>query len=402
MRHVPAIAFSRKGKTQLKSLSLVNGDVRRGECLLREGIFTAVNHDTCWTYSFFQNSEYHYEDTIHTGKLIEICGDLSSLIVDRSVNWEAEYSMRRIEETIDGLEGIVEIEEENEVLLLRFKRDVYPHAVVSFQVSGTQRSPINRDKVISLATEVNEALSVAETAISSYSGLMPIIFTGDASALLIHEVLGHMLEEPVTASNKQQFPIMQSTVRVSDLAGSEESYVQMIHDQEGSIARDILLIDGGKRVANMYTKMSSTALLSKVFTGHARATSIADLPITRIRNLELAKGELSYLGTVNSCRDGILVSRASSWAGVSLERNFFWIEIEAGRRIINGEVGQELTPLAITGSLRRLLETMVPLDDSLYTLSGFCLKNGQFVPVTTTTPSVFVSDAEVIALPRTT
>jgi len=427
--------IKRRGRTVFHIVHLVNGQVERDDWFEWEGISVHSLNGSRWEHKVlpiqsrseewkypagadkkaqgmrgqlfkslrrYRKTDYNY----HNCRMMKMCKDALSVFVNRNIAWEASYTMRRVDESIEGtLENSVKINEEHEHLLLRIQdaRDG-GHSIVTGQVTGTLASEINVDKVATLVTELEEELAKERNFRSIAPGVMPVIFARDVATLLIHELIGHMLEENITqlqvlTTDVENFPVMQDSINVRDVAGSNGSFVRLVYDQEGRRAKDITLIERGKVINRIGTIMSSK-LSSRSTPGCARAATIVDPPMPRMRNLILLPGESSFDEVAAQFQCGICASRAASGAILIPQQDLFWIEIENAQFIESGELGSFLHPIAIMGSIREFLTTMLPLNDAPYTLQGFCSKAGQSIPVSMTSPSVYIPKAEIVPMPQ--
>jgi len=292
---------------------------------------------------------------------------------------------------------------------------IVPHNMVVY--SRTVDQIPSEDEVTRLLDAmVNELDGLRKAEIlQPYSG--PTLLAGDTAGVFLHEALGHRLEghrqngvdEGSTFSGKVGDQILPEFVSIVDDPTQTTFEGQGInghytHDDEGVVAQKAVLVEDGKLAGFLLTRRPSQGF--KESNGHARAAS-TQAPVARMGTLimqsakNVPHGELKELLIAEAKAQGkpfaiILRSAAggstntSSWgfqAFKGVARLVYKVNLENGEETLVRDVELVGTPLA------SLMKVKAVGDDPVL-FNGYCGAESGFIPVSTITPSLLLSELE--------
>jgi TldD protein len=292
---------------------------------------------------------------------------------------------------------------------------VIPHSLVLYARTIDQ---IPSDKIVRAQLEQMigelDALRQAEL-LQPYSG--PTLLEGDTAGVFLHEALGHRLEghrqngmeEGSTFSGKVGDQILPEFVSVVDdptLAsfGAQGVNGFYTYDDEGVKAQKAVLVDTGKLAGFLLTRRPSEGFSSS--NGHARASS-TQAAVARMGTLILnssktikrkaLKQELIAEAKRQNKPFAIILRNAaggatntSSWgfqAFKGVARLVYKVDLDSGQETLVRGVELVGTPLA------SLMKVQAVGDDPVL-FNGYCGAESGFIPVSTITPSLVLSELE--------
>jgi predicted Zn-dependent protease len=292
---------------------------------------------------------------------------------------------------------------------------VVPHAMVLY-AREARSLPGKKELMERLDTLVREADALRKAPVMPpYSG--PALLEGDTAGVFLHEALGHRLEghrqggdeEGATFRGKVGDSIMPDFVSVVDdpgLSAFEGLGVNGHYtiDDEGVAAQKVSLVTGGKLDGFLLTRKPAEGF--KASNGHARSSGM-QRPVARMGTLVLAssatstredlKKQLVALARSQGKPYAIILRKASSGATNTSSWGFqafkgvaslvYRVDAQTGEETLVRDVELVGTPLA---SLMKIVA--VGNDPALF--NGFCGAESGYVPVSTITPSMLLSELE--------
>jgi len=161
--------------------------------------------------------------------------------------------------------------------------------------------------------------------------------------------------------------------------GDKELPIPVYADDEGTPARDALLIDHGILKGYMHDKKSAMHFGAEP-TGNARAFAFSDEPLIRMRNTAVLPGSDRFEDMIASIDDGYyLIDTNNGQADTTGE---FMFGVTMGYEIKNGKLGRAIRDTTISGVAFDMLKTVTMVGDDLaWYCSGMCGKK-QPIPVT--------------------
>jgi len=228
------------------------------------------------------------------------------------------------------------------------------------------------------------------------AGEMPVVLAPGHAGVLIHEAVGHLLEADFTRKktsvfwNKGGQRIGAPTVTIYDdptIPGSRGSYAV---DDEGTVPHKTLLIEKGVIRGLLQDKLSAH-LMNQPLTGHGRRQDYTDVPIPRMANTYIERGEHDPEEILRSVKKGFYAERFTG--GQVEDSGKFTFSVSSGWLIEDGRRTAPVKQATLIGSNLDILGkvAMVGSDLAFGLQTGTCSKDGQDVPVNDGCPTLKIS-----------
>ena len=201
--------------------------------------------------------------------------------------------------------------------------------------------------------------------------------------MFIHEALGHAVESDLILQNdsilkgKLNEKIGSDIVNIVD-DPTKDGFGYYAYDVEGVKTHKNQLVKDGELVSLLSSRESSTKL-NMTSSGNARS-SISDQPIVRMSNTYLEPGDLSFEELIEDIPDGIYL-KGSRGGQVDTGKGIFQFNAVESYEIKNGEIGQTLRDVSLSGNILETLKNVDGLGNDFKLSVGFCGKGGQVAPV---------------------
>jgi TldD protein len=237
-----------------------------------------------------------------------------------------------------------------------------------------------------------ESLHLLE-AIQAPAGEMPVVLAPGHSGVLIHEAVGHLLEADFNRKKTSIFwDKMGTQVGKSNLTIFDDPTLPSFRgsyniDDEGTIPKKTLLIRKGKLVGLLQDRLSSK-LMGLPLTGHGRRQDYTCIPIPRMSNTYIDRGEYDPEEIVKSVDKGFY---ALKYQGGQVEDSGkFTFSVSSGFLIEDGHLTYPVKQATLIGSNIDILNKIekVGTDLQFGFQTGTCGKEGQAVPVTDGCPTL--------------
>jgi TldD protein len=224
-------------------------------------------------------------------------------------------------------------------------------------------------------------------------GYKDVILHPDLAGILAHEAVGHTVEADLVMSGSVGGPffgkrVASEIVTLVDYANTafgKRCPVPVYVDDEGTPARDAVLIKDGILVGYMHNK-ESAAHFGHEPTGNARAYSFSDEPLIRMRNTCIVPGKQKLQDMISSIDDGYFFVKTGN--GQADATGEFMFGVNFGYEIKKGKLGRALRDTTISGVAFEMLKTVDMLSDDLtWSCTGMCGKK-QPIPVGMGGPAV--------------
>jgi hypothetical protein len=259
-----------------------------------------------------------------------------------------------------------------------------------------------------LATQLGEstATAVAESLCDAFhareaappaAGESALVFSAQATAILLHEAVAHALEADTLAAGGRVeaaigLQMGPSSLSVLDDPGSAPTPVRRSTDDEGqTVTRRWLLRQGV--VEQPLADSAWSEISGAVVPGAARRGDRNDPPSPRSSHLLLLPGE----ATVES-----LLGEPALWVpevsrgSLDVQTGMCRLHVPFGYRIEAGELGEPVGGFSIEGRVADLLGSVEAIGENpVETGAGWCAKGRRRVPVWATTPPLRLSRARV-------
>jgi len=265
----------------------------------------------------------------------------------------------------------------------------------------------NREHTISgidLRSKHHLAAEAAEIAVKlldaqpAKGGQMKAILDPELAGVFTHEAVGHAAEGDLV---KEGNSILKDHIgeRIGPIGlnviddPTLENFGFCPIDDEGTKTERTEIISDGIMNAYLHSKETLAADIGYGTPGHSRAMP-GDIPIVRMSNTFIEAGDWAYDELIESCKDGILLM-GSRGGQVDPGRGIFQFNAEYGYLIENGELGQMVRDVSLSGEILTTLHAITHIGNDMRLAPGYCGKSGQNVPVSDGAPHILLSDAVV-------
>jgi TldD protein len=241
----------------------------------------------------------------------------------------------------------------------------------------------------------DESLHLLE-AMSPPAGEMPVVLAPGHSGVLIHEAVGHLLEADFNRKKTSIFwDKMGQQVGLPNLTIYDDPTLPNFRgsynmDDEGTVPKKTPLIVKGKLVGLLQDKLSSR-LMGMPETGHGRRQDFTCIPIPRMSNTYIDKGEYGPEEIIKSVNRGFY---AQKYQGGQVEDSGkFTFSVSSGFLIENGKLTAPVKQATLIGTNLDILNKIEKVGSDLQfgLQTGTCGKEGQAMPVTDGCPTLKIT-----------
>jgi TldD protein len=256
----------------------------------------------------------------------------------------------------------------------------------------------NADELHSRARAAKRRCLQALDASPAKAGEFPVVMDNELAGVFAHEAVGHACEADAVIEgtsilrDKRGVKIGSELVTIWDDPALKEGFGRYFFDGEGVRGKKVILIEKGV-VSGYMNSVETAAVLSEKPNGHARSESYSCAPIVRMSNTCIEPGK-QKIEELLEMKDGLYLKGMSGGSVEPFTGQFMFRCVEAFR-VRNGEVGERLRGVAITGTIMDTLKGVDALSRDFETSPGFCGKDGQSVRVSDGGPHVRVSKIRV-------
>jgi TldD protein len=244
-----------------------------------------------------------------------------------------------------------------------------------------------------------EAIGLLE-AILPPAGEMPVVLSPGHSGVLIHEAVGHLLEADFNRKktsvfwNKMGTQVGREQIFIYDDPTIPHFRGSYNIDDEGTMPKKTPLITGGKLVGLLQDRLSAR-LMNRPLTGHGRRQDFTCLPIPRMSNTYIDRGEYDPQEIIKSVRKGFYADRFQG--GQVEDSGKFTFSVSSGFLIEEGKITAPVKQATLIGTNIDILQKMemVGSDLKFGLQTGTCGKEGQAAPVTDGCPTLKVKKMTV-------
>jgi TldD protein len=238
-----------------------------------------------------------------------------------------------------------------------------------------------------------EALHLLE-AVLPPAGEMPVILAPGHSGVLIHEAVGHLLEADFIRKKTSIFwntlgkKIGTDWVTIYDDPTIPNFRGSYNIDDEGTIPEKTCLVHQGILTDLLQDKLSAR-MMGKKSNGHGRRQDHTCIPIPRMSNTFIDKGESSAEEILKSVKKGFYDLQG----GQVEDSGKFTFSVSSGYLIEAGRKTAPIKQATLIGSNIDILNKieMVGSDLEFGLQTGLCGKDGQSVPVNDGCPTLKIS-----------
>lgn len=236
------------------------------------------------------------------------------------------------------------------------------------------------------------------------AGEWPLVLSGRAMGMFVHEVVGHMCEADDLVSGREArsgrpFPIGVTLgppfLCVEDDATRPGLFGSRRIDDAGGLSAPIPLIEGGAVVGHLRSRgLTDMAGVSCAMRADFRLPPRARMSNTVVKPVAGTSAEF-----VASLPRGILVSRLEE-GEMDPATGRVSLIVRSAREIRRGLAKRLLTPFRIEAPARELLRAVCAVGTDLETLATYCASTAGIVPVGALAPAALLDPVPVFPLPR--
>ena len=335
--------------------------------------------------------------------LVEAYNDVMRGQSERVVTTQARYGDSFREVTFANSEGIFIRQERPDVILLLVAtaREGEANIQMGFESLGWAAGFEAVEGLEGKAAETAQrALDLLE-AKPVRGGVYPVVLNQELAGVFIHEAFGHLCEADFLYKNPRLQEILKPGRRfgVEALNVVEEGYIPGVrgntpYDDEGVLRKKIYMVKDGVLQGFMHNR-ETAARMGAAPTGNARASSYRFEPIVRMRNTYIDQGDVPFEEMLGDIDYGIYACDAF---GGQTELEQFTFSAGYAYEIVDGEIGEMLRDVVLTGNIFETLKNIDAVGDDLILRgsSGGCGKGGQSpLPVSTGGPHVRIQQLAV-------
>lgn len=352
--------------------------------------------------AFTQPLNYAKEDATSQKQIIEFLSQLDAHIAEKYPKLQSRYVVAPVlnmEKLLITSDGVV-------------SHNYAPRSnvMVQFTMNGTDGAPVelfeafggfgNFDDWFTDPSKLYEKLETLykqicdkASAVYAEAGLKDCVMHPSLAGILAHEAVGHTVEADFVHSGSVGGPYLNKRV-ASDLitmvdfantAMGKQTNIPVYVDDEGTPARDAMLIENGILKGYMHNKESALSFGVEP-TGNARAYQFSDEPLIRMRNTAILPGSDKLEDMISAVDDGYyLMNTGNGQADATGE---FMFGVTMGYEIKHGKLGRAIKDTTVSGVAFEMLKTVdMVSDDIQWSASGMCGKK-QMIPVSMGGPSL--------------
>jgi len=231
------------------------------------------------------------------------------------------------------------------------------------------------------------------------SGKMPVVINNGFGGVLFHEACGHGLEADAVQKGASVFAdkvgekVASELVTAVDDATVKNAWGSFGVDSEGNQAERTVLIKDGVLQDYMYDRKSARKA-GRASTGNGRRRSYRSVPIPRMTNTFIERGESEPDEIIGAVDDGFYAKKLSG-GQVEPTTGEFVFNVSEGYLIEQGELAQPVRGATLVGRGIDALEKVSMVGNDLELAPGMCGKQGQSVPAGVGQPTLLIDDITV-------
>lgn len=241
------------------------------------------------------------------------------------------------------------------------------------------------DRLAPLLDQLHGHLQAKRHAVAARGGRQTVVLAPELAGMLAHEAMGHPCEADavlggaVTAGLLGQ-PVASELVSMMDVAHTwqgQEALQPVYVDDEGTPARDVLMIDRGVLSGFMHSR-ETAARMGQAPTGNARAFSPDDEPLVRMRNTVILPGTSKLQHMIEDVDSGYLLMKTANGQADSTTEFMFGVNL--AYEINKGKLGPAVRNTTLSGNAIQVLKDVDAVSDDMHwSCAGYCGKKQPMV-----------------------
>jgi TldD protein len=231
------------------------------------------------------------------------------------------------------------------------------------------------------------------------AGTYTVVLSSEAGGTLIHESVGHGLEADLNLKGLSVYSgrigqkVASELITVIDDGRDPGQRGTATMDDEGTPTQRTVLIEKGVLKTYLSDRKHAEKLGIRR-SGNARREGFRYLPICRMTNTMIERGESDPDEIVRSVKDGIFVKKMGG-GQVDVVSGNFAFEITECYRIRDGKLAEPLRGATLVGQGPKLMSEIDMVGWDLGYSTGTCGKDGQGAPVADAQPTLRIPSVVV-------
>lgn len=231
------------------------------------------------------------------------------------------------------------------------------------------------------------------------AGTYTVVLSSEAGGTLIHESVGHGLEADLNLKGLSVYSgrigqkVASELITVVDDGRDPGQRGTAAMDDEGTPTQRTVLIEKGVLKTYLSDRKHAEQLGIRR-SGNARRESFRYLPICRMTNTMIERGESDPDDILRSVKDGIFVKKMGG-GQVDVVSGNFAFEITECYRIRDGKLAEPLRGATLVGQGPKLMSEIDMVGWDLGYSTGTCGKDGQGAPVADAQPTLRIPSVVV-------
>ena len=255
------------------------------------------------------------------------------------------------------------------------------------------------EKAQNLGTNASRKAIQLLKAIPAKAGKFTVIMDPSLTGVFIHEAFGHACEADAVLAgesilvDKIGTQVGLESVTIVDDPTLKGNFGYYPYDNEGIFSRKKNLVEDGI-LKNFMHSLETASRLDAQPTGNARSQNYQMVPIVRMSNTFLQPGSWTLEELLEEVKNGLFLE-GWTYGYTDPAKGSFTFKCKQARVIENGEKGDLLRDVSLSGMTLETLNNVIGVGRDLEFSEGYCGKSGQNVPVSDGGPHVALSEAVV-------
>ncbi|MHA1301554.1 MAG: TldD/PmbA family protein [Candidatus Helarchaeota archaeon] len=245
---------------------------------------------------------------------------------------------------------------------------------------------VKSEKANNLGKEASDQAIRLLKAKPAKAGTFKAILDPKLSSVFIHEAFGHCCEADAILSgesileNKIGSKIGSDKLTIIDDPTQPGKYGSYLFDSEGNFAQKKILVKKGILKNYLHSIETTSRMNLESPTGNGRAENYQNVPLVRMSNIYIEKGDYKFEEMIESIKNGIY---AIGWlyGYTDTAKGMHQFKAAEAYLIKNGKLTTLLRDCAISGMTLEVLKNIIGIGNELEFTPGTCGKSGQYVPV---------------------
>ncbi|MBP2029558.1 TldD protein [Methanohalophilus levihalophilus] len=227
-------------------------------------------------------------------------------------------------------------------------------------------------------------------------GRFPVILDPELAGVFAHEAVGHASEADLVLEGSS---ILEG--KIGEKIGSDKITIiddPTLHefgyypfDAEGVQSHKTTIVEEGVLKSYLHSRETASKLGGNP--GNCRAQGSSS-PVVRMSNTYIDNGDSNLDEMLAEIGNGVYLA-GSRGGQVNTGEGVFQFNAEKGYIVENGEIGELLRDVSLSGKTLEILNNVSMVARDLKMNSGRCGKSGQLIPVSDGSPHLLVSNALV-------